>query len=77
MVALIGAGTGACPYVVPVIMVSMGTFRVPIEVGDPQGQRFETVQALVDAGAWNYLTQRLNTSSACLFDCQEVSPDST
>ncbi|MBI4329239.1 MAG: retroviral-like aspartic protease family protein [Chloroflexi bacterium] len=29
----------------------MGTFRVPIEIGDPQGQRYETVQALVDTGA--------------------------
>ncbi len=29
----------------------MGTFRVTIEVGDPGGQRFETVEALVDTGA--------------------------
>ncbi|MBI3030039.1 MAG: hypothetical protein HYY64_11045 [Candidatus Rokubacteria bacterium] len=29
----------------------MGTFRVSIEVGDPLGQRYETVQALVDTGA--------------------------
>lgn len=29
----------------------MGTFRVAIEIGDPQGLRWETVEALVDAGA--------------------------
>ena len=29
----------------------MGTFRVTIEVGDPQGQRYEPVDALVDTGA--------------------------
>ncbi|MBI1885410.1 MAG: aspartyl protease family protein [Chloroflexi bacterium] len=29
----------------------MGTFRVAIEIGDPQGQRWETVQALVDTGS--------------------------
>ncbi|MGQ9571742.1 MAG: aspartyl protease family protein [Dehalococcoidia bacterium] len=29
----------------------MGTFRVAIEIGDPQGQRWETVDALVDTGA--------------------------
>ncbi|MFQ5880385.1 MAG: aspartyl protease family protein, partial [Dehalococcoidia bacterium] len=29
----------------------MGTFRVTIEVGDPQGERFEAVEALVDTGA--------------------------
>ncbi len=29
----------------------MGTFRVSIEIGDPGGQRFETVEALVDTGA--------------------------
>lgn len=29
----------------------MGTFRVTIEVGDPHGQRFEKVDALVDTGA--------------------------
>lgn len=29
----------------------MGTFRVSIEVGDPLGQRYETVEALVDTGA--------------------------
>lgn len=29
----------------------MGTFRVTIEVGDPQGQRWEAVEAWVDTGA--------------------------
>ncbi|MGH7321646.1 MAG: aspartyl protease family protein [Candidatus Rokuibacteriota bacterium] len=29
----------------------MGTFRVPLEIGDPQGQRWEPVDALVDTGA--------------------------
>ena len=29
----------------------MGTFTVEIEVGDPAGDRFETVEALVDTGA--------------------------
>ena len=29
----------------------MGIFRVRIEVGDPQGSRFEDVDALVDTGA--------------------------
>ncbi len=29
----------------------MGTFSVTIEAGDPQGQRFSPVQALVDTGA--------------------------
>ncbi len=29
----------------------MGTFRYPIEIGDPQGTRFERVEALVDTGA--------------------------
>ncbi len=31
----------------------MGTFRVRVEVGDPQGQRFEPLEALVDTGATN------------------------
>jgi len=31
----------------------MGTFRVQIEVGDPQGKRFQPVDALVDTGATN------------------------
>lgn len=29
----------------------MGTFRYPIEIGDPQGTRFERLDALVDTGA--------------------------
>ena len=29
----------------------MGLFNVPIGVGDPQGERFQTVEALVDTGA--------------------------
>lgn len=29
----------------------MGTFRIPIEVGGPEGGRFETVDVLVDTGA--------------------------
>ena len=29
----------------------MGTFRVNLEIGDPGGQRFEQVEALVDSGA--------------------------
>ena len=29
----------------------MGTFTVTLEIGDPQGGRFETVEALVDTGA--------------------------
>lgn len=29
----------------------MGTFSVTVEIGDPQGQRYETVRALVDTGA--------------------------
>lgn len=28
----------------------MGTFRVSIEIGDPAGQRYESVEALVDTG---------------------------
>jgi len=31
----------------------MGTFRVRIEVGDPEGKRFQAVEALVDTGATN------------------------
>jgi predicted aspartyl protease len=29
----------------------MGTFKVTIQVGDPQGTRYESVEALVDTGA--------------------------
>lgn len=33
----------------------MGTFDVSVGIGDPQGQRFETIEALVDTGS-TYLT---------------------
>lgn len=36
----------------------MGTFTVTVEVGDPQGQRFESVQAMVDTGASDTLAPR-------------------
>ena len=36
----------------------MGTFTVTVEVGDPQGQRFESVQATVDTGASDTLAPR-------------------
>lgn len=29
----------------------MGTFRIPIAIGDQAGQRFEPIEALVDTGA--------------------------
>ena len=29
----------------------MGVFRVPIEIGDPAGNRFEEIEAMVDTGA--------------------------
>jgi clan AA aspartic protease len=29
----------------------MGTFRAPIQIGDPQGRSWETVEALVDTGS--------------------------
>ena len=29
----------------------MGTFRVAVEIGDPEGRRYEPVEALVDTGA--------------------------
>ena len=29
----------------------MGVFSVPVEIGDPQGERFEPVDAVVDTGA--------------------------
>lgn len=29
----------------------MGTFRIPVEIGDQAGVRFDTVEALVDTGA--------------------------
>lgn len=33
----------------------MGTFKVTIQVGDPQGTRYETVETLVDTGATHTL----------------------
>lgn len=47
----------------------MGTFKVTIQVGDPEGQRFETLEALVDTGA-SYtvvpasILERLNVARA-------------
>lgn len=29
----------------------MGSFRVQVEIGDPAGRRFDTIEALVDTGA--------------------------
>ena len=29
----------------------MGVFQVQLEIGDPQGDRYEPIQALVDSGA--------------------------
>ena len=29
----------------------MGVFRVEMEIGDPQGERYESVEAMVDSGA--------------------------
>lgn len=29
----------------------MGTFKVKLEIGDPEGRRWETLEALVDTGA--------------------------
>ena len=38
----------------------MGTFRVQIEIGDPQGQRWETADVLVDTGAtYSWLSAEL------------------
>jgi clan AA aspartic protease len=36
----------------------MGTFRVTIQIGDPQGQRYESVEALVDTGASDTVVPR-------------------
>ena len=35
----------------------MGAFRHLIEIGDPQGRRFERIEALVDTGATNSVVQ--------------------
>jgi len=38
----------------------MGTFYWPIALGDPQGQRFEELQALVDTGAtWTWVPREV------------------
>ena len=29
----------------------MGVFQIELEIGDPQGERYRTVSALVDSGA--------------------------
>lgn len=29
----------------------MGIFNVTLEIGDPNGQRYETIEAMVDSGA--------------------------
>ncbi len=36
----------------------MGTFRAAIEIGDPEGRRYERVEALVDTGATYTLLPR-------------------
>ncbi len=46
----------------------MGTFKVTIEIGDPQGQRFEQIEALVDTGA------TLTTAPASLLRRLGVTP---
>jgi predicted aspartyl protease len=46
----------------------VGTFRIQIEIGDPTGQRFESVEALVDTGA------TYTTLSASLLARLEVVP---
>jgi predicted aspartyl protease len=43
----------------------MGVFRVPIEAGDPSGQSYESVDAMVDTGATNtMLPRQLQKNSA-------------
>jgi clan AA aspartic protease len=39
-------------------MPSVGTFRVSIEVGDSAGERWETLEALVDTGASHSVVPR-------------------
>ena len=36
----------------------MGAFTVTVDIGDPQGQRFESVQAMVDTRASDTLVPR-------------------
>ena len=42
----------------------MGTFNVAIEIGDPAGQRFETIEALVDTGA-DYTVLPMSVAEYC------------
>ncbi len=49
----------------------MGTFRVRVEVGDPEGKRFQAVEALVDTGATN------TTLPASLLESLGVTPYTT
>ena len=49
----------------------MGTFQVQMEIGDPQGQRYERVEALVDSGA------TYSTLPASLLRSLGVTPHST
>ena len=38
----------------------MGTFNVQLEIGDPEGERYETVEAMVDSGAaYTFMPQSL------------------
>jgi clan AA aspartic protease len=36
----------------------MGTFKVAIQIGDPQGRQYESVEALVDTGASDTVVPR-------------------
>lgn len=36
----------------------MGTFKITIQIGDPQGQRYESLDALVDTGASDTVVPR-------------------
>ncbi len=49
----------------------MSMFRVQVEVGDPQGKRFQAVDALVDTGATN------TTLPASLLESLGVTPYTT
>ena len=49
----------------------MGTFRVTIEIGDPQGKNYEPVDALVDSGA------TFNTLPASMLRRLGVSPQAS
>ena len=49
----------------------MGTFAVPIQVGDPRRQRFTRIEALVDTGATHILLPRnvLDDLAIEVIDC--------